>query len=455
MALPSGYQEVEYIESTGTQWLQIWTSFKTGYKTVVDFQMTATWSDQVVVWVYKWGVTKRYWIDAWQSNFKVITWWSDWSNTISEDTNRHLFTIDKSTVTVDGTNYSCAYSDYTYTTWLWVFTYLHDGQTEANSKNKLYKLDIYDENWVHIHDLIPCYRKSDDEIWLYDLVNDTFYTNQWTGTFAKWPDVLPTYKLHWAIQTFHFTPPPKIPTIDFLLVAWWGGWGGWWFGWWWWAWWALQETWYELVKWAYCVVVWAWWGNNTSWWDSCFGTSYHAIWWWRGSCYYETWWTWWSWGWGSNCPTCWWSWTTWQWYNWWNWHTRAGGWWWGWAWWAWANWAYFVWWNWWIWIISDISWESKCYAWWWWWAGGNSVWQWSYWWWRWWGSCSGLCATSATTYWSWWWGGTSNNWASWCQWVFIVRYPTVCWYSIDWWCKYECWDYTIHCFTSDWTLCVY
>ncbi len=38
-------------------------------------------------------------------------------------------------------------------------------------------------------DFVPCYRKSDDEIGMYDLVNDIFYTNQGTGTFTKGPEV--------------------------------------------------------------------------------------------------------------------------------------------------------------------------------------------------------------------------------------------------------------------------
>ena len=124
-----------------------------------------------------------------RSYFKVISWWNWWSNTIAEDTNRHTITIDKSTVTVDWTNYSSIYTSATYSRWIWVFVYNHSQGVQAYSSNKLYKLDIYDENWNHIYDLVPCYRKSDSAIWMYDLVNNQFYTNSWTGTFTKWSDV--------------------------------------------------------------------------------------------------------------------------------------------------------------------------------------------------------------------------------------------------------------------------
>ena len=36
-----------------------------------------------------------------------------------------------------------------------------------------------------IRNYIPCYRKSDNEIGLYDIVNNVFYTNQGTGVFLK------------------------------------------------------------------------------------------------------------------------------------------------------------------------------------------------------------------------------------------------------------------------------
>lgn len=47
---------------------------------------------------------------------------------------------------------------------------------------RLYSFKWYENNTL-IMDLIPCKRNSDNEIGLYDLVNDVFYTNSGTGTF--------------------------------------------------------------------------------------------------------------------------------------------------------------------------------------------------------------------------------------------------------------------------------
>ena len=60
--------------------------------------------------------------------------------------------------------------------------------TSWNAKIKLYSCKIYNDG-VPVCDLVPCYRKSDNEIGMYDLYSNTFKTNQLTGTFEKGPDV--------------------------------------------------------------------------------------------------------------------------------------------------------------------------------------------------------------------------------------------------------------------------
>lgn len=47
---------------------------------------------------------------------------------------------------------------------------------------------IYENN-VLVKDFIPCYRKSDNEIGMYDTIGKQFYTNQGTGTFTKGGDI--------------------------------------------------------------------------------------------------------------------------------------------------------------------------------------------------------------------------------------------------------------------------
>ena len=258
--------------------------------------------------------------------------------------------------------------------------------------------------------------------------------------------------------------------VDLLVLAWWG-WG--------WKWWSMTQWGWGWAGWLiYClstiivpsasnsITVWAWWWPWCKWCNSSF-LSYTAIWWWNWSDYL-TWWTWGSWWWAVwtySDMGSWWAWTEWQWYNWWwGWYsnqTWAWTWWgWGWAWWAWCSAFTNSWWTWGIWIITDITGTELCMAWGWGWAWYYWWAAWSYWWGNWWQQsrwdASYWLWKNATTYWSWGWGWgwcCSWNWWSWCQWIVVVRYLTACWYNASWWCKYTCGNYTIHCFTSNGTLC--
>ena len=63
---------------------------------------------------------------------------------------------------------------------------------------RIYNFDIKRNN-EYIFNLIPCYRKSDNVIGMYDLVSGVFYTNQGTGGFTKGKDVgvfLLDYKIY-------------------------------------------------------------------------------------------------------------------------------------------------------------------------------------------------------------------------------------------------------------------
>lgn len=53
---------------------------------------------------------------------------------------------------------------------------------------KLYGLTIYHYD-KKVHELIPCYRKSDGTIGLYDVAEGKFYTNEGSGNFVKGPDM--------------------------------------------------------------------------------------------------------------------------------------------------------------------------------------------------------------------------------------------------------------------------
>ena len=68
------------------------------------------------------------------------------------------------------------------------FTFFSDAAQDFSAKCRIYRAKVK-QNGTDIRDIIPCYRKSDSVIGMYDIVNDTFYTNSGTGTFTKGSDV--------------------------------------------------------------------------------------------------------------------------------------------------------------------------------------------------------------------------------------------------------------------------
>ena len=68
--------------------------------------------------------------------------------------------------------------------------YVFNSHSEPSlmSSMRLYKLKMWTDD-ILVRDFIPCYRKSDNVVGMYDLVNGKFYTNEGTGEFVKGPDV--------------------------------------------------------------------------------------------------------------------------------------------------------------------------------------------------------------------------------------------------------------------------
>ena len=79
---------------------------------------------------------------------------------------------------------------YTMTSNLFLFAQNYNGSARvANAGTKLKAFSYYDKTDTLICDLVPCYRKADGVIGMYDLVRRTFLTNVGSGTFTKGADV--------------------------------------------------------------------------------------------------------------------------------------------------------------------------------------------------------------------------------------------------------------------------
>lgn len=187
--LPSGYTQLEYIQSSGSQYIN--TGFKPNQDTkisiTVDFPLSGT------TWLYGSRTSAN----------------SNSLGFLCESGSRYRFDYASSTnaLTVKPTGKFTIYSDKnkcyingelvltaTYTTFsspvnMYIFNNNNNGSLSGGSSAKLYNCSIYD-NGVLIRNFIPC-KNASGTVGLYDSVNNQFYQNAGSGTFIAGPEIPP------------------------------------------------------------------------------------------------------------------------------------------------------------------------------------------------------------------------------------------------------------------------
>lgn len=210
--LPSWYTEVEWIQSNGN--------------CAIDSGITIAQMDKaIIVWNF---VQNLWWFRAvlWADNQNAVTWkfavvmweWSGWQyytesvekvwtpsgtrldyvySSAPVDTNEHTFSTwySGATAYLQVDNYIDTIQTCTRSTWvtttLWIFArHLQVSDTFATNSTMFKMKSIKMRNWSNVvFEWVPCKRDSDNAIWLYDLVSETFLENEGSGTLTAWPAV--------------------------------------------------------------------------------------------------------------------------------------------------------------------------------------------------------------------------------------------------------------------------
>lgn len=190
----NNYQKLEYIQSTGTQYID--TGFKATQNTVVDIDFQFTEVSTLQQRLFGASTTNASYLNyhmyingagAWAYSF--IDGSGNWATTnVTADTNKHhiRFNMPSGQFMIDNNSYAIASSTRTKTTE--TNMYIMNGAITGspNAKMKLYAFKMYDKNEL-VRDMIPVKRKSDNAIGLYDKVTKKFYANAGTGTFTAGP----------------------------------------------------------------------------------------------------------------------------------------------------------------------------------------------------------------------------------------------------------------------------
>jgi len=195
--LPNEYQEVEYLESHGTQYINTGYSFQSDIQEItLSFSGVLGASTNVAISGSQTSSARNsiFWYN---SNTNLGLGLGDNSAGTSAGT---LLSLQKNIVVANITsgNYSVVINGTTPTTSTYtgsvvtgksyyLFGSNYNDTLEGGGSYKIYEVQLKD-NSVLVRNFIPCYRKSDNEPGMYDLVNNQFYTNQGTGTFTVGPN---------------------------------------------------------------------------------------------------------------------------------------------------------------------------------------------------------------------------------------------------------------------------
>ena len=198
--LPEGYTELEYIQSTGTQWIDTGVVAKFGFKAELDMLFTVVDNrDQNIIGAQthisnplqdiRNFLQKRAGDDGrWAMGCYDFVTFGQVGGIVSNT----RYKLDFSTISgniyclVNGVKQNLtndmATSNVRSEESLYLFTLNCPGVTISPAYMRLYSCKIYNEYGTLVREYIPC-RNPDGVIGLYDLVNQNFVTNAGTGSF--------------------------------------------------------------------------------------------------------------------------------------------------------------------------------------------------------------------------------------------------------------------------------
>ena len=205
--VPLEYTEVEFLQSSGTQYIATPIPANTVNSGTIDFMSTS-----LKQWAYIYGASSTTRADPGGLGFSTAFGGSTpykygWvydsqynSTSVSADTNvRHTagfhYLSNNIEYMLDGEIITTSHTAETYTITtnsIYLFAMNYNNGTISNGMKvnaKVYSFKLYNSNGDIILDCRPCYRKSDSVAGMWDRVSKIFLTNQGTGTFFVGGDV--------------------------------------------------------------------------------------------------------------------------------------------------------------------------------------------------------------------------------------------------------------------------
>lgn len=190
--LPEGYTQLEYIQSTGIQYIN--TEFNPSSDTRVDMtcEPTTTGTGKGIFGARKSASVDEFGVDI-PSTTAIRSIYGTESQNLTVSTVLQKFSIvkNKNVCTVNGTAITHTKQNFTTSFPIRLFDKNSGGSAWGQISMKLYSCQIYD-NGTPVRNFIPCKNPS-GVVGLYDLVDGKFYTNAVAGNFTAgetvtWPE---------------------------------------------------------------------------------------------------------------------------------------------------------------------------------------------------------------------------------------------------------------------------
>lgn len=187
VALPSGYTQIAYLQSTGTQYIDSGVKGDSDVRVTADFEITAFGSGTTFIFGAQGTDSIRYTLGmtsagAFRSDFGTAMT----SGSAASLNTRYSADKNGNVCTVGGQTLISAAATFTGTTNIYLFARSYS--SISCSQIKMYRCKMYKAGAL-VRDLIPA-RNSSGTLGLYDIVNGTFYTNAGSGTFTAGADIV-------------------------------------------------------------------------------------------------------------------------------------------------------------------------------------------------------------------------------------------------------------------------
>ena len=187
--LPSGYTELEYIQSSGTQYIDTRFIPTSNTKISIDFQVLSVVADDTIIGTINPNCVIGYNTTEIYAGFKLGTGTSIAIATTV--TSRHTAELSNGVFKVDAQQKSFdQVTGFPHTLTALIFASHYSGISDGaygKCAAKVYSAKIY-ESGVLVRDFIPC-KNASGVVGMWDDVNSVFYQNAGSGTFIAGPEI--------------------------------------------------------------------------------------------------------------------------------------------------------------------------------------------------------------------------------------------------------------------------